>query len=409
MLALASLHRNIKLRLVVSFLSVFVDNMVFPFMAMYLSRFFGAFRTGLFIFLTLLLSSSASLLGGYLSDRFGRKSLLIGAQLLLILSFAGMTWANSPWQTAPLVTLPMLLIEAAASGIRHPAEEAMLIDVSDSSNRRLMYSINYWSTNLGMAGGAVIGGLFFAHDLFYLFLALFGSSLVILVLIFIFLEEVYQRPTQRREAPPHFLAHYRPVLRDHFFLLFCLGNCLVLSLEFQTTNAIAVHLQQNFATTRIAGITLTSYRMLSWMRIENTLLVVILAWVLAHLVHNLSLKNIFTIGLPIYVIGYAAQFVSSHFAGLSLAVLIATIGELIYVPASQTLLASMTKQQARAAYMAIYGFVFQGAKFLGAAGIVCISAFSPLVTGLVMLLIGTCGLFCYLKVCATQLQTRSKP
>ncbi|MFX3616312.1 MAG: MFS transporter [Sporolactobacillus sp.] len=400
-----SLHRNIKLRLIISFLSVFVDNMIFPFMAMYFSQAFGPLWTGFLVLFNILVSSVSSLIGGYLSDRIGRKPMIVFAQSLFILSFAGMALANSIWWFSPLFTFFMLIIESLGSGLMHPAEEAMLIDVSDETNRRLMYSVNYWSTNLGMAGGAIIGGLFFGDYSFMLFLILVLVSLLIFGLIVFFMEEVYQRPSVLPTRPFAILSHYAQVGRDRLFLLFCLGNCLILSLEFQTTNAIAVHLQQTFRSFNLANLHLTSYSVLSWLRIENTLLVVLLAFFISKWSRKWSPNHIFMIGLPIYALGYALQVFSNQLLLLSFAVLLATIGELLYVPISQSLLASMTQEKSRAAYMAVYGFVFQGAKLLGAAGILIVSIFSTLVTGLLFILIGLLGMSCYLWICRSNKKT----
>lgn len=400
---LQSLHRNIKIRLIISFLSTFVSNMVFPFMAIYFFQAFGSLFAGILILMNVIISALAGMIGGYLSDRTGRKRIMVTAQIIEFATFSGMALANSNWWTSPLFTFCMMLIGNLAGGLMHPAEEAMLIDVSTEENRRLMYGINYWSTNLGMAGGAAIGGLFFSTYRFLLFLVLACASLIILSLIIFFMTEVYQRPDspgKKKAASFSLFIHYGHVMTDRLFLLFCLGNLLVLSLEFQTTNYIAVHLEKAFKTIVFNNwFSLDSYSMISWMRIENTLLVVVLAFFISKSTRHFSASRVFLIGLPIYSLGYAFQAFSTQWVWLTAAVLLATIGELMYVPVGQTLLASLPKEESRASYMAVYGLVFQGAKLLGAVGIIAGAFLSPIAMAALFMLAGLAGMWCYLCVC----------
>ncbi|WP_100488335.1 MFS transporter [Sporolactobacillus pectinivorans] len=398
---LHSLHRNIRIRLIISFLSVCVSNMVFPFMAMYFAQAFGPALAGILLLMNVIISASASFVGGYLSDHFGRKPMMIIAQAIEIAAFAGMALANSGWWVSSVFTFLMMVVQNLSSGLMHPAEEAMLIDVSTEENRRLMYSINYWSTNFGMAAGAVIGGFFFGSYRFALFLVLTISSIIVLSLIILCMTEVYQRPESsiKGASPFSILSHYSKVVADRVFILFCIGNLLVLSLEFQTTNYIAVHLEKSFKTITLNHwLSLDSYTMISWMRIENTLLVVILALIIAKWTKRCSAPSVFLIGLPIYSLGYAIQAFSNQWALLTFAVFFASIGELMYVPVSQSLIASLTKAKTRASYMAIYGFVFQGSKLFGAIGIIIGAFLPPVIMALLFLLAGLVGLCCYLKV-----------
>jgi Arabinose efflux permease len=403
-----TLHRNIKIRLIISFLSAFVGNMVFPFMAMYFALSFGSVLAGSLLLINVLISASTGFIGGYLSDRIGRKPMMIVAQALGVGALTGMALANSPVWISPVFTFLMMVMQNFSSGMMHPAEEAMLIDVSTEANRRLMYSVSYWSTNLGMAAGTAIGGLFFHTYRFYLFLALCSASVIILGLIVFCMVEVYQQPeSPRREHAPvrSLISHYSRVLSHRLFIVYCVGNLFVLSLEFQTTNYIAVHLEQRFQPVVLnAWLNLTSYTMISWMQIENTLIVVILALVILRITKYLSASSVLLIGLPIYSLGYAMQAFSTQWGLLAFAVLLASLGELMYVPASQSLLASLTSADSRASYMAVYSLVFQSGKLLGAAGIIIGAFLPPAAMAALFLLAGLTGMGCYLSVCRKKLQ-----
>ena len=69
-------HRTIKIRIIESFLSSAVSNMIFPFMAIYLSAHFGITITGILLLINVFIGVIISFFGGYISDSFGRKSYL---------------------------------------------------------------------------------------------------------------------------------------------------------------------------------------------------------------------------------------------------------------------------------------------------------------------------------------------
>ncbi|GAY75225.1 multidrug resistance protein B [Sporolactobacillus inulinus] len=130
-----TLHPNIKIRLLTSFLSRFVGNMVFPFMAIYFASEFGTARTGLLLLINVFASIVTSFWGGFFSDRLGRKRVMVLAQLIQIIAFSLMTAANSPWLQSPVLTFLMMLVQSVSNGFMNPAAEAMLIDVSTKEKK----------------------------------------------------------------------------------------------------------------------------------------------------------------------------------------------------------------------------------------------------------------------------------
>lgn len=72
-MSLFELHPNIRIRIVTSFLTKLVGNMIFPFMAIYFSAKMGLALTGFLLSLTLLTQILLGFYGGYLADRWGRK------------------------------------------------------------------------------------------------------------------------------------------------------------------------------------------------------------------------------------------------------------------------------------------------------------------------------------------------
>ncbi|HET7628570.1 MAG TPA: hypothetical protein VFK44_09305 [Bacillales bacterium] len=65
-------HKNIKVRFLQLFLTDILNTALLAFMAIYLTRFFGAALTGLFLFINIVLGVFANFYGGYYSDIIGK-------------------------------------------------------------------------------------------------------------------------------------------------------------------------------------------------------------------------------------------------------------------------------------------------------------------------------------------------
>ncbi|MCQ2011332.1 MFS transporter [Sporolactobacillus sp. STSJ-5] len=395
-----SLHRNIKIRLLTSFISRFVGNMVFPFMAIYFAKEFGTATTGFLLLLNVMASLSVSFFGGYTSDRFGRKRIMIIAQLIQIVAFSLMAAANSPWFLSPEITFVMMLLQSISSGFMNPAAEAMLIDVSTKENRQFMYSVNYWSVNLSIAAGTIIGGLYFNSHRFTLFIILTVTSLFVFSLLAFFMNESNTQSTSKDQTANinRFIRDmsksYQTVMTDHRFLVFCLAHLLILSLEFQMNNYIAIRLSREFHSLiwnrSVDGLTL-----LSWLRVENTVLIVLFTLLVNQWMKHYRPHYVLFTGLVLYSSGYIILAFSNHWLLLFFMIIVSSLGELMYVPNCQTMLASMAQEHVRGAYMAVYGLVFQGAKIIGSLGVI-IGAFLPSFGMAILFSLLSCaGIYCF--------------
>ena len=74
---LKNLPQNIKVRLGTSFFNRMASSSVMPFMALYFAHELNKIWAGVFLIFTVLITFVANLLGGYLSDRFKRKKILL--------------------------------------------------------------------------------------------------------------------------------------------------------------------------------------------------------------------------------------------------------------------------------------------------------------------------------------------
>ncbi|WP_020061024.1 MDR family MFS transporter [Bacillus sp. 123MFChir2] len=399
-----SMHRNIKIRIITSFLTRTVGTMIFPFMAIYFSIKLGAALAGFLLLLNVIASLIVGLYGGYIADTLGRKKVMIIGQVIQVVSIACMGVANSDYIDSPWLTFVFLLINSIGSGLMNPATEAMLIDVSTPENRKMMYSINYWAINLSIAIGAIFGGLLFEHYRFQLFILLTGIAVLTLYLITVYMEEVYvvQKKVEKQNVLTDMVNNYRVVMKDKAFIILCLGSICALSLEFQINNYIGVRLQKEFETITFSfwngnNFDLTGIRMLSWISTENTVLVVLFSALMVKIMNHFDDRKVLYAGLFIYTIGFTIFGASNSLWILLLAGLFQTIGEMMYVPVSQSIRADMARDDARSSYMAITSMVFQIAKMVGTLGIMIGSVIASWGMSILYCLIGISSILLFKK------------
>jgi MFS transporter, DHA1 family, multidrug resistance protein B len=388
-------HPNIKLRIIFGFFSEIIGSMIFPFMAIYFAIHFGAKLTGILLILNIVVGALVGFYGGYLSDLMGRKKLMVTAEVLRVVSLVVMTIANSPWLESPTLTFLMFLVGSICWGIEGPATDAMLIDVSKPQERKLMYSIMYWSGNLSMALGGAVGAFLFKDYLFELFIGMTLTSVVMLFVLIFFIEESYvpkqaakemQKSTKRFQAFTDIIQSYKTVATDKVFILFVIAGLFIQSLEFQLTNYIAVRLHEDMPEQGLFNWSIDGIQMTGILRTENTVLVVIFAAIVTKLIHKYKDKHVLLTSIVLFTIGYTAISYFNNIWILVVAMVIATVGELMRVPVQQSYLAAIPPDDKRSSYMAVNAFTFQGSMIL-ASLFVSLGAFLSKETMSILLLV----------------------
>ncbi|PGW55120.1 MDR family MFS transporter [Bacillus thuringiensis] len=377
-----SMHRNIKIRIITSFLTRTVSTMIFPFMAIYFSIKLGSAIAGALLLINVIASLVIGLYGGYVGDRLGRKKVMIIGQSIQVISIACMGVANSDYVDSPWLTFIFMLVNSLGSGLMNPATEAMLIDVSTPENRKVMYSINYWAINLSIAIGAIFGGLLFENYRLQLFIVLTLVAIMTLYVMAVYMEEVYvaRKTVEKKNVLKDMADSYKVVMKDRAFLIFCAASICTLSLEFQINNYLGVRLQKEFETVQFFfsnGFTfdLTGIRMLK----------------------SFNDLKILYVGLFIYTIGFTILGASNSLWILLIAGLFQTVGEMMYVPVRQSIMADMVPNEARGSYMAINGMVFQVAKMNGALGVMLGSFIASWGMSALYFLVGMSSILLFMK------------
>ncbi len=147
---------------------------VLPFLALYLSgpRGFSVAQATVAVSLYGAGAFSGGFVGGWLSDRVGRRPVLLASLGGAALPMAAIPFAPSFAAVAGVVFAFGLLSE-----MYRPAVSAAVADLVPEARRPRAYAIVYWAINLGSAVGPAVGGLLAERSYLGLFV-LEGASLL---------------------------------------------------------------------------------------------------------------------------------------------------------------------------------------------------------------------------------------
>ena len=354
-----ALHRNVRVRIGLAFVHKLIDAMILTFIAIYLASRVGIATTGALILLFAVFAVFGMLLGGHLSEKWGRRPVLIVGDIIGTAFLVLMTVAYfADW--GPLAVYFSYAIVKFGTNMALPANDSTIIDVTPPEDRKYVYTVNYWVINLALGGGALLGGFLYGSHFGAVILGgAIGMGFALLVTVLMVAET---KPESTTAAVPaklrgwaQFAEGYRVVLVDSTFRRLIIVATMVLTLEGQLSTAIGIRLSNDFGIQHVFPFgDVGGVQMLGVLKAVNTVLVVLLALKINTLLRRLPDRTRIYAGIPLYVGGFAVLAVTNTAWVLLAAVVVLTIGELMNTPVQQALLAELAPEQGRPRYMAAY-------------------------------------------------------
>ena len=329
----------------VSFIDQLGGALLFPFFALYITAKFnvGMVEVGILFALFSLSNFVGSILGGALTDRFGRKQVVIFSLVATSISSIFMGLANE------LEVFYVIAVLAGVFSVGGPARQAMVADLLPEKKRAQGFGILRVSANLSVAIGPAIGGLLIGMTSYLsLFIIDAVASIIVAILFFIFIPETKPETdeSEEEESISQSFGGYIVVMRDTLFMLF-IGVCILMGLVYVNMNAsLGVFLRDEFAVPEVG------YGMLLSM---NALMVVLFQFAITRRIENHPPMLVMAAGMLLYTIGFGMYGFVSTTAMFVLAMIILTIGEMLIAPVSQALVATFSPEKMRGRYMAVFG------------------------------------------------------
>ena len=363
---------------------VFIDRlggfMLYPFFALYLTQKFeiGMSTVGILFAVFSISGMVGSALGGALTDRMGRKVVIVASLILSSLSALGMGLAPTM-----SIFVAVVVVVGTLSSIGHPAHEAVVADLLPPDKRAEGYGIIRVVFNIAVIIAPPIAGLLIANSYLTLFIVDAIISLISVAIVILALPET--KPQASAHAKPETMkqtfAGYGRVFKDTPFVAF-IGVTVMMTLVYMNMNStLGVYMRDQHGMPEINFGALLSL---------NAVIVVLLQFWVARRLEKYKPMLMMAAGSLLYAIGFAMYGVVSGIALFALAMIIITIGEMIVSPFQQSVVASFAPEDMRGRYMAVSSLSWSVAFTIGPyfAGLILDSA-NP---GMLWLLCGGIGI-----------------
>lgn len=222
----------------------------------------------------------------------------------------------------------------------------------------------------------------------YIFITVAMINLISATITYLYISETHY-PKKADTASVSIYNNYKSVLGDKLYIVFLIAGLLVFSLEAHLTNYIAVHLENTVTSQKLLGLlTIDGIKMVGILQAENTVLVVFAVGLVTWMARNKSDSSRLIGGMSLYVISYVLLSYTSVPELLLFFMLFISVGELIFIPIRQSVLAEMTQESKRSSYLALDNFAQQGTMIIGGAAVTLGSFLPPYLMSSLFLAMG---------------------
>jgi predicted MFS family arabinose efflux permease len=327
--------------LAVSLVGSIAASSAYPFMGIWAIKYLGAPQSQLaFAYLIgAVLSGLMGYLGGHWSDRIGRRPLILagwGFQAVVPLLLIGV----GLHVFAGLALLALLPVFGSLGGA---ADQAMVADLVAPERQEVAYASVRVASNLGVTIGPPIGGLLLIgghwNHLWLGTLALSAAGFGIAW------RYIPSGGAYAPEGPPQ-RGSFRVIVHDSPFLLFMVASV------FATMTYIA--------TETLLPISLTTTHNLApaaWgaLMILNPLAVTVFQLRLTRWTARVPASLKLGIAMPLMGVPFLLLNVNDSIPVIAAVIVLFVIGEMLWVPTSQAVVATLAPADIRGAYMGVYG------------------------------------------------------
>jgi predicted MFS family arabinose efflux permease len=333
--------RALRPVLAVSLVSSVAGSSVFPFMGIWALRRLHAGESRL-AFAYLVSAVGAGVVGyaaGHLSDRIGRRPLILagwGGQALCIPAFLAVghhLWVG----LGVLAALPVL------GSLGGAADQAMVADLVAPERHEAAYASVRVASNLGVAIGPPIGGaLLLGGHWSHLWL---GATAMAACAYAIAFRYIPRGGRYAPEAPPT-RGSLGVILRDRPFLVFMASSALA------TMTYIAFEVLLPISASTSHGVSPAAW---GFIVIVNPIFVTLLQLRLTRLVARVPAALKLGVAMPLMGVPFLLLNVASGVLIVLAVVVLFVVGEMLWVPTSQAVVAGLAPADIRGAYMGVFG------------------------------------------------------
>src|SRR5947209_17614949 len=291
--------------------------------------------------------------GGHLSDYVGRRPLILiswACQVALVLGFLAAGGSE-------LAGLGLMCLGGLVFQLGNAASQAMIADLVPRERHEQAYAAVRAAANLGVTLGPPTGGLFLALGSWSTF---FVGAASLFFGGFVLALRFLPRPGDYAPEEPPTRHSFGVIVRDRPFLLFLVSSALAWLVYVSFEVVLPISLVQGH------GLAAPVWGALV---VVNPIVVTLFQLRLIRLVQPVPAAVKLAVALPLMGFPFVLLRVVDAVPAVALMILVFVVGEMLWVPTSQTIVAGLAPEDVRGAYMGAFGSMaaigFALAPFLG--------------------------------------------
>ncbi|MGF7535834.1 MFS transporter [Bacillus mexicanus] len=346
------LHPVIKFLLVGTLVTKAAKSMTTPFLAIYLHQETGeGFGViGLVIGLGYFATTIGGIIGGTLSDRIGRKSVMLCSIFI---------WSIVFFLFGIVHTILWFSVLNILSGLCHsffePVSKALMVELADNKKRLSIFSLRYLAINVGGALGPLLGtylGLVSSGTPFTITGAVY---LCYALLLFIMMNKLLLKHKRNSKKEFHLSFIVKTLKKDVALRYYIAGGIFLLFSYSQMESTLLQYLNLDFVNgVKIFSILITI----------NAVTVIILQLPLTRLFERYKSMTTISVGTGCCIIGNIGFAFSTGWLTFCISMFILTMGEILCFPSMNVLMDELAPDSMRGAYYGAQNFYNIG-EFIG--------------------------------------------
>lgn len=313
--------------------------MTLPFLSIYLARHMdlSPLIIGVTVGMSPLMGTVGGFIGGHLSDRFGRKPIMLISLFLLSFVYFGFTIASSQeW------FILLNALNGLCNSFFEPTSQALMADLTEKKKRIKVYSLRYTAMNVGASGGPLLGA-YLASTSAKLSFAITGTTyLIYAVVLVLFMRKLdLQKEGQTKKTAVSFGDAFK-ILRTDKALRYLIIGIILVNVGYAQLNS---NLPQFLEGTLENGLVIFSVLLTI-----NAVMVVVLQMPISHFAERFGLMQGMVVGSVFIAAGLLSFSFVTGWVTAILSITLLTLGEILIFPANSMMMDTLAPDHLRGTY-----------------------------------------------------------
>lgn len=315
------------------------SSMSLPFLAIYLAKHstMSPGLIGIVIGMGALAGTFGGFIGGTLSDRFGRRVIMLAALFGWGFVFLGFGIVK-----LPVLFMLLNMLNGLCRSFYEPVSQALMADLTEPSKRMQVFSLRYMAINVGVAVGPLLGAFFATMNGALPFLLtgtiylIYGVTLYSLLIKF-----GIKKIEGEKKAVITFRSAIDVIRKDMTFRLYIIGGIIGAIGYSQVMVTLSQYLQRDFA---------NGVKMFAILMSANAIVVIAMQIPLGKWAEKYSPLTAIVVGNFMFALGDIGFAFSHSLIWMIISMGIFTFGEILNYPAANMLVDKLAPEHMRGTY-----------------------------------------------------------